>query len=58
MLDKDLAELYKVETRMLNQSVRRNLKRFPSDFMFQLSKEEMKIEVVSKVKKLKPQRSQ
>ena len=33
MLDRDLAELYGVETRMLNQSVRRNLERFPPDFM-------------------------
>lgn len=41
MLDRDLAKLYEVETRMLNQAVRRNKKRFPEDFMFQLSKEEM-----------------
>ena len=41
MLDRDLAELYGVETRVLNQAVRRNEKRFPGDFMFQLSKEEM-----------------
>lgn len=40
MLDFDLAELYKVETRVLNQSVKRNIDRFPSDFMFQLSKDE------------------
>jgi len=40
MLDKDLAELYGVETRVLKQAVRRNIKRFPDDFMFQLSKEE------------------
>jgi hypothetical protein len=37
MLDFDLAELYAVETRMLNKSVKRNLKRFPSDFMFSLT---------------------
>jgi ORF6N domain len=37
MLDRDLAELYGVETRVLNQAVRRNIRRFPSDFMFQLS---------------------
>ncbi|MCD6412729.1 MAG: ORF6N domain-containing protein [Elusimicrobia bacterium] len=42
MLDKDLAELYGVETRVLNQAVKRNLKRFPSDFMFQLTREENK----------------
>ena len=40
MIDKDLAELYKVETRVLNQAVRRNKKRFPDDFMFQLTQEE------------------
>jgi hypothetical protein len=40
MLDRDLAELYRVETRVLNQAVRRNLKRFPGDFMFQLDKAE------------------
>ena len=39
ILDFDLAELYEVETRVLKQAVRRNLKRFPKDFMFQLSKE-------------------
>lgn len=37
MLDFDLAEMYEVETRVLNQAVKRNLKRFPSDFMFQLT---------------------
>lgn len=40
MLDRDLAELYEVETRTLNQAVRRNIKRFPDDFMFQLNKAE------------------
>ena len=40
MLDKDLAELYQVETRTLNQAVKRNIERFPEDFMFQLTKEE------------------
>lgn len=40
MLNKDLAELYGVETRVLNQAVKRNIKRFPVDFMFQLTKEE------------------
>jgi len=43
MLDRDLAELYGVETRALNQAVRRNIKRFPEDFMFRLSKEEMDV---------------
>ncbi len=40
MLDKDLAELYEVETRVLKQAVRRNAKRFPPDFLFELTKEE------------------
>lgn len=40
MIDRDLAELYQVETRRLNEAVKRNIKRFPSDFMFQLTKEE------------------
>lgn len=40
MLDFDLAELYCVETRILNQSVKRNITRFPADFMFQLTKTE------------------
>jgi hypothetical protein len=40
MLDSDLAELYQVETKVLNQSVSRHLDRFPPDFMFQLSDEE------------------
>lgn len=40
MLDRDLAALYEVETRVLNQAVKRNIKRFPFDFMFQLTKEE------------------
>ena len=40
MLDFDLAELYGVAAKVLNQSVKRNLDRFPEDFMFQLSEEE------------------
>ena len=40
MLDFDLAELYEVETRALNQAVKRNIKRFPTDFMFQLNNKE------------------
>jgi len=40
LLDKDLAELYQVTTGNLNKAVKRNIKRFPSDFMFQLNKEE------------------
>ena len=42
MLDFDLAELYEVETRALNQAVKRNAERFPDRFMFQLTKEEWK----------------
>jgi len=40
MLDRDLAVLYEVETKVLNQSVKRNIERFPEDFMFQLNEEE------------------
>lgn len=40
MIDFELAELYEVETRYLNKAVKRNIERFPSDFMFQLTKEE------------------
>ena len=40
MLDFDLADLYEVDTKVLNQSVKRNIKRFPPDLMFQLSKQE------------------
>ncbi len=40
MLDFDLAELYEVETRVLNQAIKRNSESFPGDFMFRLEKEE------------------
>ncbi len=40
MLDFDLAELYEVQTKVLNQAIKRNLKRFPEDFMFQLTRKE------------------
>ena len=40
MLDRDLAVLYETETKALNLAVKRNIRRFPSDFMFQLTKEE------------------
>jgi hypothetical protein len=43
MLDSDLAALYEVETKVLNQAVKRNIDRFPEDFMFQLTKEEYKL---------------
>ena len=48
MLDRDLANIYGVETRALNQAVKRNADRFPEDFMFKLSKEEwIEIERIS-----------
>ena len=43
MLDRDLAELYDVPTKVLNQAVKRNAERFPGDFMFQLREEEMDV---------------
>lgn len=60
MVDSDLAELYQVETRVLNQSVKRNLKRFPEDFMFQLTKEEsesMSSQIVMTSKTKRPKSS-
>jgi len=54
MLDRDLAQLYGVETRVLNQAVRRNIDRFPPDFMFPLTREEIRnlsqIVISSKIK--------
>ena len=41
MLDFDLSEMYQVETRILKQAVRRNIKRFPEDFMFELTQNEV-----------------
>ncbi len=43
MLDRDLAELYGVKTKVLKQAVRRNISRFPQDFMFEMNKEEFEI---------------
>jgi hypothetical protein len=43
MVDSDLADLYRVPTKVFNQAVKRNLKRFPKDFMFRLTAKEMKI---------------
>jgi ORF6N domain len=43
MVDSDLADLYRVHTKVFNQAVKRNLKRFPKDFMFRLTAKEMKI---------------
>ena len=42
ILDRDLASLYQVETKVLNQAVKRNIDRFPEDFMFQLTPSELK----------------
>lgn len=42
MLDKDLAQLYGIQTKVLNQAVKRNIDRFPQDFMFSLTREEIK----------------
>ena len=57
ILDRDLAELYDVETRALNQAVTRNRKRFPADFMFFLTREEIRnisqIVICSKIKHAK-----
>jgi len=47
MIDRDLAELYQVETKRLNEQVKRNIERFPEDFRFQLSDDE-KSELVAK----------
>jgi len=41
MIDRDLAELYEVETKRLNEAVKRNIERFPSDFMFKLTRDEL-----------------
>lgn len=40
MIDRDLAELFGIKTKVLNQTVKRNIKRFPTDFMFQLNNNE------------------
>jgi len=52
MIDRDLAELYGVKTMVFNQAVKRNMKRFPSEFMFQLTDEE-KTEVITNCDRLK-----
>lgn len=49
MLDFDLAQLYRVETRALKQAVKRNLKRFPDDFMFELTRKEVDLLVSQNV---------
>jgi phage regulator Rha-like protein len=60
MLDRDLADLYEIETKRLTEAVKRNLKRFPADFMFQLTQEEwedlrFQIESLEKSDSLRPQ---
>ena len=57
MLDKDLADLYGVETRVLNQAVKRNIKRFPDDFIFRLSQAEAEELSRSQIVILKGRRS-
>ena len=49
MLDKDLAELYQVETRVLKQAVKRNIERFPNDFLFELTDKEINFMVSQSV---------
>lgn len=61
MLDFDLAALYEVETKVFNQAVKRNIKRFPKDFMFQLTREEwesLRIDIELRVNQNNPLRSQ
>lgn len=61
MLDFDLAELYEVATKVLNQAVKRNIKRFPGDFMFQITAKEWETnwsQIVTSSKKGKTMRSQ
>lgn len=48
MLDRDLAELYGVETKVLNQAVKRNKERFPEEFCFQITREEVEREITSR----------
>ena len=49
MLDRDLARLYGVETKRLNEAVKRNIERFPEDFMFQLTNEEFENNLRSQI---------
>ncbi|MBX2933686.1 MAG: ORF6N domain-containing protein [Ferruginibacter sp.] len=61
MLDFDLAALYEVETKVFNQAVKRNIKRFPKDFMFQLTKEEwesLRLDIELRENQKNPLRSQ
>ena len=54
ILDKDIAQLYEIETKSLNLAVKRNIDRFPLDFMFQLTKEELENIHIQKVANLTP----
>jgi hypothetical protein len=56
MLDYDLSQLYEVETRVLNQSVKRNIKRFPDDFMFRLNEKGWDT-LISQIVTSKPEKS-
>lgn len=58
LLDSDLATLYGVETRALNQAVKRNMERFPGDFMFQLTQEETQALVASRSQSVTLKRGQ
>jgi ORF6N domain len=61
LLDKDLADLYEVHTKSLNLAVKRNIKRFPADFMFQLTKEEfesLRFQIETSNNNTNPQRFQ
>lgn len=55
ILDKDIAQLYEIETKVLNQSVKRHIERFPEDFMFQLNTKEFEnIQMQNKVNNITP----
>ena len=55
ILDKDIAQLYEIETKVLNQSVKRHIERFPDDFMFQLTTKEFEnIQIQNKINNITP----
>ena len=55
ILDKDIAQLYEIETKSLNLAVKRNIDRFPLDFMFQLTRKELEnIQIQNKVNNITP----
>lgn len=53
MIDRDIAELYGVETRRLNEQVKRNIERFPEEFMFQLTRDEIDLQANSNLLKFR-----